>query len=597
MIKIIKSMAIVALTFWSENVMELSTDKNYVHVAASLLNVGVCCHKIKLRGKYLTGAASIIISLFLLSSYVFAQQHDAERNLIWFLQRLRNVEHLPELESSKTAMASTWDRSGKNIDGHDFKRVENGCNILLDIDGPGCIHRIFTGQIGPKQDGTRIQIFLDQHPAPAIDLPITEFFDDENGPLPYPLVFHKSYPGTFFPIPFERHIRVQLVNEDYDTTKWIEEKWSNYWQITYTKYSSVSKVRSLNWPLSDREKHELEITAQKWLEVESKTPEEPVSWAVDRQWSIGAGASREIKISDCGIIRQIRLRVDPAIPGVLRNVRMIIKWDGSENPSVDVPVGYFFGNAESGYGRQLISTAAVLEKRASPEEKAYCSNFNSFLLGITSSESYSLFPMPFAEGATIRFENRGSLNVDKIRIKLDIDKRGELPDNWGRFHATWSEERAATHAVPKIGPENIPVKVVLDRRARGKYVGMMLHVQWPFSQWWGEGDWLIWSDEDGWPPGYHGTGSEEYFNSGWGQFDRKAVSGFVTLRPGFATVYSFHLNDAFQFQHTIRVYEEQVGYQQGDMIIHAKKPIWGSTAFWYALPAQSSDSQHTLLSR
>ena len=40
------------------------------------------------------------------------------------------------------------------------------------------------------------------------------------------------------------------------------------------------------------------------------------------------------------------------------------------------------------------------------------------------------------------------------------------------------------------------------------------------------------SDENSWPPSYHGTGSEEYFNSGWCQFDRKAVSGFVKVHPG-----------------------------------------------------------------
>ena len=75
----------------------------------------------------------------------------------------------------------------------------------------------------------------------------------------------------------------------------------------------------------------------------------------------------------------------------------------------------------------------------------------------------------------------------------------------------------------------VPGKVVLQKEGRGKYVGVMLTVDWPYESgyWWGEGDWLIWTDETGWPPRYHGTGSEEYFNSGWCRFDRKAVSGFV----------------------------------------------------------------------
>jgi hypothetical protein len=116
-------------------------------------------------------------------------------------------------------MSSTWDRSGGNADGTDFKNVVKpsadgpGRNILLDTPGPGCIHRIFVGVLTEQQAGTRIQIFLDHRPRPSFDLPILEFFNDSTGPFPYPLVFHKSYPGTLFPIPFEKHCLVQLVNE------------------------------------------------------------------------------------------------------------------------------------------------------------------------------------------------------------------------------------------------------------------------------------------------------------------------------------------------------------------------------------------------
>jgi hypothetical protein len=118
----------------------------------------------------------------------------------------------------------------------------------------------------------------------------------------------------------------------------------------------------------------------------------------------------------------------------------------------------------------------------------------------------------------------------------------------------------------------------------------MLTVDWPYEFWWGEGDWQIWTDESGWPPSYHGTGSEEYFNSGWCRFDRKAVSGFVMLRPGHPTVYSFHLNDAFQFQRNMRVVEEQMGGGPGEKVIHERHPLWTSTAYWYANPAQPAGS-------
>jgi hypothetical protein len=67
-----------------------------------------------------------------------AQEPPPVRDLSYFLQRLRTVDHMPELETSHTAMSSTWDRSGGNRDGTDFKNIVKptadilGRNILLD---------------------------------------------------------------------------------------------------------------------------------------------------------------------------------------------------------------------------------------------------------------------------------------------------------------------------------------------------------------------------------------------------------------------------------------------------------------------------------
>ena len=192
--------------------------------------------------------------------------------------------------------------------------------------------------------------------------------------------------------------------------------------------------------------------------------------------------------------------------------------------------------------------------------------------------------MPFANGAKLTIENQSGKRIESLRVRLDVEPLEQVPTNWGRFHVTWTESPAATDKTPVFGPQKVPGKVVLQGEGRGKYVGVMLTVDWPYESgyWWGEGDWMIWTDEDRWPPSYHGTGSEEYFNSGWCLFDRKAVSGFVMLRPGHPTVYSFHLNDAFQFQRNVRVVEEQMGYGPGEKIIRERHPLWTSTAYWYA---------------
>jgi len=533
------------------------------------------------------------------------------RDVGYFLKRLRTLDHLPELEESHTAMSSTWDRSGGNDDGFDFKRIElDGRNILLDVEGPGCIHRIMAacrqhskrkGFTSDQQD-TRIQIVLDNADQPILDMTLNDFliYRDQT-PFPYPLVFEKTYPGCLHPIPFENHCLVQLVSPNYQKPGWEKrEIWGGWWQVTYTTYPKHVRVKTLGLPLNKEAKFEQAAVARAWLKAESSPPAAPKTWFVDRDVLVHAGQSEDIRIDGTGIIRQLRAAVCESDPESLKALRLEMYWDGSESASVDVPVGYFFGNANTGL-HTIHRSPGVMPagKEHEPRGKAfdYGCHFNSLLLGVTAEEAYACFPMPFAKGAVVRIRNTHAGRNMKVRLRLDIQNRETLPRNWGRFHATFTEEHAHGEQSVKLGPANVPSKVVLQRRARGKYIGVLLHIDWPHHGWWGEGDWLIWTDESKWPPSYHGTGSEEYFQGGGGQFDRKAVSGFVTGRPGHPTMYSFHLNDAFQFRQCILVAEEQMGYGSADKLIRDKQPIWSSTAFWYAESALPAGSGHVLSKR
>jgi len=547
-----------------------------------------------------------LLSFIILNLAVSSQSQAVVRDLQYFLRRMHTLDHLPELENSKTAMSSTWDRKGGNDDGGDFKNIVMpaaniaGCNILLDTEGPGCIHRIFTGVLTVREKETRIQIFLDHSRTAIFDMPMAEFFDYANGPFPYPLVFHKSYPGTLFPIPFAKHCLVRLVNENFgkpgvDPRSW---SWGNYWQVTYTRYTVP--VKSLVWPPDKAEKKAIAATAQAWLDAESTPPGEPAKWTTDQTIMLEPGDSMVVNLAGSGVIRQMRISAEPATPSVLRGARLQIAWDGAADPSVDVPVGHFFGHTYCGNGKELSSSFAVLGREHPPvkayqgrSKVEYSSNYNSLLLGVTPAEAYSRFPMPFARGAVVKILNQSGSRIENLRLRLEVEPLAKLTPSWGRFHATWTEAPAATEKTPVFGPMKLPGKVALQKQGRGKYIGVMLTIGWPHLDWWGEGDWLIWTDEDGWPPSYHGTGSEEYFNSGWCMFDRKAVSGFVILRPGHPTVYSFHLNDAFQFQRNIRVVEEQVMYKD-NKLIRETNPLWTTTAYWYADTPQDATSDQYL---
>jgi hypothetical protein len=238
-----------------------------------------------------------------------------------------------------------------------------------------------------------------------------------------------------------------------------------------------------------------------------------------------------------------------------------LRWDGESLPAAELALG------------DLLGTGAY-----DPAPR-----FSSLLLGATEDEGYLRLPMPFARGARVALENRGGREVE-LAATLVHEELAELPAGWGRLRVRASRAPAATASSPRVGPLAIPAHPVLDERGRGKYVGVVLQVDWPYQGWWGEGDWLIWSDEEGWPPRYHGTGSEEYFNSGWTLFDRKAISGYVKVHPGPVAVYSFHLGDAFPFERNLRVAVETVGAFGGEQVIAERHPEWASAAFWYAAP-------------
>jgi hypothetical protein len=212
-------------------------------------------------------------------------------------------------------MSSTWDTTGGNSDGDCFKNRQGPINILLDVDGPGCIHRIFTGVtwgfIDVSTYGTKIQVFIDNNSVPFYDMEVTKFFNDHTGPFPYPFVFQKTYPGILFPIPFARHIKIQLVNDR-------QVNWGNYWQVVYTKYSDDTKVKSLTLPFSIDEQKELDKACKAWVKAESELPVSPSQWTIDEKISINSRKTGEINYSGSGVIKEIRISVLPNTVEILQ---------------------------------------------------------------------------------------------------------------------------------------------------------------------------------------------------------------------------------------------------------------------------------------
>lgn len=254
-------------------------------------------------------------------------------------------------------------------------------------------------------------------------------------------------------------------------------------------------------------------------------------------------------------------------------------WDGSGVPSVQVPLGDFFG---------------VVHGRV----REYRSAMTAVNAGVGSSHGLNAyFPMPFSSGARITLENRGTETLGGVlgafwyHIEYETYQTG-IPQETYRFHATYRQERTTT---PATQPENVTLHgatnldgaenyVALDASGTGRMVGLVLGVDnRQGSIWYGEGDDMVFIDGEEWPPSIHGTGSEEIFGGGACPSKEYAgpYSGFHLVESseyeGLVAMYRWYLNDPIHFQESLRWTLEHG---------HANNFAndYTSVAYWYQAP-------------
>lgn len=92
-------------------------------------------------------------------------------------------------------------------------------------------------------------------------------------------------------------------------------------------------------------------------------------------------------------------------------------WDGESTPSLEVPVGDFFGLGLAEYFL-----------------------YESELLSVGSQRSLnSFFPMPFRRSAKITVTNEGEEKVKAFYYNIDYEKHESLPDDLAYFHAQYRQ--------------------------------------------------------------------------------------------------------------------------------------------------------------
>jgi hypothetical protein len=287
-----------------------------------------------------------------------------------------------------------------------------------------------------------------------------------------------------------------------------------------------------------------------------------------------------LDVRGAGIITHIWVTTDCLEADHLRKIVLRMWWDREETPSVEAPLGDFFGMGH-----------------------ALTRPFNSAALTMSAQDGKALncfFAMPFAHGARITVSSECADREVLFYYYIDYEEHDRLDDDLLRFHAQWRRQNpcdglspeqatALTNDEFEFGGKNIGGEgnyVMLEATGRGHYVGCNLNLtnlrcteQW---NWYGEGDDMIWIDQDRgeWPPRLHGTGTEDYFNTAW--CPSQVVSAPYHGMPlpggpnwsGQISLYRLHLEDPVLFERSIRVTIEHGHNNQ-------RSDDYSSTAYWY----------------
>lgn len=271
----------------------------------------------------------------------------------------------------------------------------------------------------------------------------------------------------------------------------------------------------------------------------------------DRFENIPDGERRDLfDVQASGIINHIWVTIAPPPPAMSRHDIIIrMYWDGEEHPSVEAPIGEFFGQ-----GWDESYPFAVLPLAAGPRE---------------GRAMVSYFQMPFASRARIEVENQTGRKIDAFYYYVDYVEMDKLPKDMLRFHAWYNHELTAASPEGEnewgvLGPQSKNTTgarnyLFADIEGKGHYVGVNYYVDNPSPMWYGEGDDMFFIDGESWPPSLHGTGTEDYFNTSWSPdvlfqhpfFGYARVDG-NTGWLGRTHVYRFHMTDPIYFNKSLR---------------------------------------------
>ena len=258
-------------------------------------------------------------------------------------------------------------------------------------------------------------------------------------------------------------------------------------------------------------------------------------------------------------------------PHHLKALVLRMYWDEESSPSVETPIGDFFGLGLGDYFQ-----------------------YQSIPLSVGSEKALNcFFPMPFRKHARITVSNEGRQKVDAFYFNIDYRIYSHpLPPETLYFHAQFRQAAPAhgwTSQWRSNGEALVDDKKNLDGQdnyvwlevtGRGHFVGVTMSVLQNQDGWWGEGDDMFFIDGEA-RPSINGTGSEDYFLGAWGFGDRPFAYGLygapvkgAEAAGSRSSVYRFHLDSPIPFSKSLRATIEH-GHA------NHRSDNFFSVAYWY----------------
>ena len=475
------------------------------------------------------------------------------------VNRLTDLEYLSTLPAAgdECALWSSYDRSSyydtntgqyvswsANNDCCGIIRTEGASQVLAEMQGPGCIWRMWSA----TPSSGHVRVYLDgTNDPPVLDLPFSAYFDGQHAPFTNSAIVHTTPANGWnncTPIPYQTSCKIVA-----------DSGWGSYYQFTYETFPPNTQVPTFNPQLSAADAAAL-ANANQVLSHPGFDPAGTRSGQMTlTNVVVASGGSTQLVAQLTGpeAITSIRMNLNlPPSPDdydLLRTLTLQITWDGEATPSVWAPLGDFFGTAPGG------------------------NQYSSLPLGHTSDGWwYCYWYMPFGTSARVELVNDGT-TPQQATFQVTTAPLTRPLAQLARFHAKWHRD-----AFLPADPNRSIDWTIATTTGTGRFVGTMLHIWNPQGGWWGEGDDKFFVDDEKFPSSF-GTGSEDYFGYAWSspvlfQHALHNQTHNDGNSKGHVSVNRWHIADSVPFQQSFQGCIEKYYSNQ-------RPTLYAAMAYWY----------------